>query len=79
LEKNFGFKNCGWKKGDLVQIDTSGDYGAKHDGLGVVLVSATESDRQGNLFPSFYVYNLRLGQAVKYYSYDLELVSALNP
>lgn len=79
MKKNFGFKNRGWERGDLVQIDTSGGYGAEHDGLGVILVRAAESDRQGDLFPSFYVYNLRLGQAVKYYSYDLELVSTLNP
>ena len=78
MEKNFGFKNRDWEKGDLVQIDTSSGYGAKHDGLGIILVRAVESDRQGNLFPSFYVYNIKLGQAVKYYSYDLELISSIS-
>ena len=80
MKKNFDFGNRGWEKGDLVQIDVGGSpLGARNDGLGVVIVHAHESDRQGNLFPAFYVYNLKLGQAKKYYSYDLELISPINP
>ena len=77
MEKIFGFKNRIWERGDLVQIDCTGTFG--ESGLGVVIAAAHESDRQGNLFPAFYVYNMSLGLAKKYYSYDLELVSPLNP
>jgi hypothetical protein len=78
LGKKIEISERPWVRGDLVQIDVTADgYGAKHDGLGVILVCAHESDRQGTLFPSFYVYNLKLGQAIKYYSYDLEMISAI--
>ncbi len=78
MEKNFGFKNHGWQKGDLVQIDCHGIGGAVDTGIGVVIVAAQESDRQGNLFPAFYVYNIKLGTARKYYSYDLKLISSIS-
>lgn len=76
MEKNFGFENRGWGAGDLVKIDCTGTFGDA--GLGLVIAAAHESDRQGNLFPAFYVYNMSLGLAKKYYSYDLELISSIN-
>ncbi len=76
MEKIFGFENRTWERGDLVQIDCTGTFG--DSGLGVVIAAVHESDRQGNLFPAFYVYNMSMGISKKYYSYDLELISSIN-
>ena len=79
LEKNFGFKNRGWERGDLVRIEEfAGDMTMAPGGIGVILGISTESDRQGELFPAFHVYDLKLQTAKKYYSYDLKLISPIN-
>ena len=80
MEKKFDFGNLNWRAGDLVQINCGGPrepIGAR-DGLGILLAAAGEPDRQGDLFPAFYVYNLKLQTAKKYYSSDLKLISPVN-
>jgi hypothetical protein len=80
MKKKFDFGNQSWAAGDLVQIGCAGVPGRSGaaEGLGILLAATTESDRQGDLFPAFYVYNLKLQTAKKYYSSDLKLISPVN-
>ena len=77
MGKKFDFGNHSWVAGDLVQINcTAPREPIGPGGLGILLF--VTSDRQGDLFPAFYVYNLKLQTAKKYYSSDLKLVSPVN-
>lgn len=77
MEKKFAISGNNWCRGDLVKIDCS-DYDVPPErGIGIILASALESNRQGQLFPAYYVFNLSLQTAKKYYLYDLEIISKI--
>jgi hypothetical protein len=81
LEKKFDFGKQNWAAGDLVQINRSGPREpiGEPEGLGILLSPGPGPVRQGDLFPAFYVYSLKLQTAKKYYSTELKLISPANP
>ena len=67
-----------WVRGDLVKIKTSQWSGRDYESFGIVMgVAENEATKnQTKFFSEILIFDSKRSQISRYYSYDLELISA---